>query len=507
MSDKYRDDQADPFAARAEELSMQEIDDALYGSVELPEVGRRVAKPLLIDDIWPDATQPRKAVPLAARGQWDGSPGEVPSVLKFWHKVVEHLSGTTVDVMKLLMNHDSALEIGDSGPVLADFVELVNVAASILHDGLQNPITVMRSVPGYEIESGERRWLAYHLLRMYVQNDPHSRDFAKIPAFVVERLDVWRQAAENGARRPLNAIQMARQLSLLIMNMYEGDPDTQFDAYHDLVLPGECDRAFYAQVKNGNRWPVKRGMSQRILAVTGLKSRNQVSQYRSLLDIDDDIWVEADLENWTEGAIREFVQEQKRPVEPVHRLTTVNTQPEISSETVEFGEDEVREGFTDTPPPKYYRLPDEEDFEDSEYVSVPPSTKEQLASRGHDFPTPGLSPALDERREGPLESTEPVLVQFAPVAVILDHLLAVEKATGDAVTLLNAIRNLALLSPEGIRQMIVRSGSAVDLRVALDGYYALIEAAVDRNQRRVIEFFNHLEEVGYQMLDKYRDED
>lgn len=292
----YKDDKANP-------LSLQEADAALYGSkVELPASGRVVAKPIQIEKVWPDVTQPRRAIPAGMRGDWMGSPLEVGGVIGRWRMEALAPLGQGVTEKDFIRANDKAAGVDASTlPALtADYLELLSLAGDIHRHGLENPIAVIEDGGRYVIESGERRWVAHHILTR-----AGFSGFDKIPARIQPVSGkVWRQASENGIRKPLNAIGLARQLALLIMDMYEGDDGVSFDDYETLVLPGECDRKFYAQVANGNIWRIKKGFSQRILDATGLKSRHQISQYRNLLSIDDELWMQADAENWTENHIR-----------------------------------------------------------------------------------------------------------------------------------------------------------------------------------------------------------
>jgi hypothetical protein len=124
--------------------------------------------------------------------------------------------------------------------------------------------------------------------------------------------------------------------------MYRGERGVKFDAYEDLVFPGEPDLRFYAQVAKGKKeyvedkdeiYPIKPGMAQRILDVTDLKNAVQIRQYRALLRIDKDLWQRADEENWTENAIRDYVA-SLRPAAP-ESVTTVTVSPHENAESTD----------------------------------------------------------------------------------------------------------------------------------------------------------------------------
>lgn len=314
MSPKpYTDGKANPLG------ELTELDAQTYGDVDLPESGRVIARPVYVYDVIPDVRQPRRAIPVQFRGSDPSCPNLVA-----WRLEVERRLDTQLPIKELITGGISD-EFSSDDPVVAAYMDALKLASSIATEGLLNPIHVVRKGERLIIESGERRWLAYHLL---FRNLSPAGDWEKIPAVEKARADVWAQAAENGSRAPLNAISMARQLALLVMDMYAHDRGVHFDDYDFCVRPGGCDRAFYAQVRNGTTYQIKRGLAERVLSVTGLKSVAQISQYRSLLNIPDDLWVKADEQDWSEGRIREAVQALVPP-KPAHDgLTTVNPQAE-----------------------------------------------------------------------------------------------------------------------------------------------------------------------------------
>lgn len=288
-------------------LSTNVGDEALYGPATLPPVRANAVQQIPLGQIRPDWKQPRRAIPVTVMYH-DWKTVNSRRLLGTWiTQVCTALGKDTVwmnqNLPKWLRSSQPLPDLLlDKAPgVAVDFFELVSLAASIFSHGLTNPITVVQEGDHYVIETGERRFLAYNLLSVHLLSD---RKWDSIPALVVQQSDVWRQAAENGSRQPLNAIGMARQIALLVMDMYKGDEGVSFQRFEDLVSPGECDQAYYAQVKKGTTYPIKKGELERVLAVTGLKSSDHVSLYRQLLDIDPELWVKADRENLTEGAIR-----------------------------------------------------------------------------------------------------------------------------------------------------------------------------------------------------------
>jgi hypothetical protein len=312
-------------AEKVDAMSLRQVDAAIFGGepapmAGIPDSGRQTARPLALGIIMPDPTQPRREVPqtIRRRAKEQGLPE-----WQQWHQVAEYLSGKEIPLNALLRGEGEASEDDKTGvPLVDSFMALVSLAASINRDGLANAITVTSRGAEYVIETGERRYQAFKLLHGALQDDR----FAKIPARVESKSDVWRQAAENGSRKPLNAIGMARQMALLIMALNTSKTYAPFDSFS-----GDCDRAFYAQVADGSANRIPNGASERILQATGLKSKAQIAQYRALLDISDDLWMQADEEDWTENRIRESV----RP--PSERLTGVNLPPSRTPMTIKKG--------------------------------------------------------------------------------------------------------------------------------------------------------------------------
>ena len=234
---------ADPFAdppAADNPLSVRAADAALFGEIRAREGGRPTLRLLDINDIQPDPQQPRRSLPLALRQQWDGQAASLPDLLIHWRET------TAPDVhlrAALALSEDEWAESSDSQsrPAEPAFAELLSLAANIRHDGLQHPITVARAEQsGFLLESGERRWLAFHLLHLY---DGDGERWARIPANIQPERDVWRQASENSARDDLNAIARARQYALLLMDLWresghEFRPLADFAARASLLRPG-----------------------------------------------------------------------------------------------------------------------------------------------------------------------------------------------------------------------------------------------------------------------------
>lgn len=245
--------------------------------------------------IQPDYLQPRRAIPHALRTEWRPNAQQMPDFLNHW------ISIAGIDPMVYFQESEDELPVFDD-PAQISLIELIGLAASIRREGLLNPITLVKdeSIGAFVIETGERRWLAYHLLHLLFGDQ-----YKNIPSREMAERDVWRQASENSSRAPLNAIARARQLALLVMDMYGGTAQfVAFDTFgHELE--------FYAQVADGNDWRIPRGRGERLLAAMGLKNPQQLREYRALLRLPYQAWNMADDKNIPEFAIRQMVGDAK----------------------------------------------------------------------------------------------------------------------------------------------------------------------------------------------------
>lgn len=478
MSSRRFDEGDDPFAGG----TPADVDAQIYGGESLTELdtGRMVGQPINIMDIWPDMKQPRRAIPLVVRGQWDGNPELAAAVLSDWHQLAEHDLSDMIEVRYLLRGLDKEYTREDEAAAMG-FVDLVGLAGSILHEGLNHPISVVRQGSRYVIESGERRWLAYHLLRVYEDADK----YATIPAHVKTKADAWAQAAENGARKSLNAIGMARQLALLIMDMYEGEDGLPFGEFDHVVLPGECDRKFYAQVADGKLWPVKRGMGTRVLHVTGLKSAAQVSQYRRLLSIPDRLWMEADENDWPEFVIRENVSEPKPRPSDVFRpktgdvLTNVNSQGEKPRE---FGTPRPfgQQNLPHPPTPSPQDLP--------HFTSPPdPLSIHSEGEEEQETVESGEGAFYPRQESGNL----PVAVSYQYVTDTLGSIGRWSMATTQDGAVTSAVNHLQTLTPNIIREAI-RNGQGDQLKQGIGQQGVILVRFMEERWNEVVKFMDSL---------------
>lgn len=311
------------------QVTSQEATDAIFssGTLDIAE-HRQVAKPISIFDIYPDFTQPRRIIPSAIRHLWTGEPETLVSLFDVWIQAVESEKKDYFDVKTHLTqigteDFDESKEMPDeTGPLEKALLSVARLAANIRQVGLTNPITVVHTGRKYRLETGERRWIAYHLLNTYFPDGQWS----KIPARLVDQMDVWRQAGENNARADLNAISKARQLAILIMDLLKQE-GFEFRSFDDIINMGLPERAYYAQVADGNKFRIPLRQSEKILTAIGLKSAGQIRHYRMLLKLDDEAWHYADDHNLTEWEIRNFDKESVTGV-------TVSTRETVTGVTV-----------------------------------------------------------------------------------------------------------------------------------------------------------------------------
>lgn len=307
---KRQFDRADAFG-QENQPSASDMANEIYGK-PAPDLatGRVVARPVSLGEILADLRQPRRAVPARLRSGWAGDSEGLEDVLREWHLLAGKWGGGAMPHPREFFGQVEPHVADGMPPFVQGWVDLLRLASTIKRDGLINPISVVRDGAGYVIEAGERRWIAYHLICMYY--DPHQEQWGRIPAIVADGMsNVWRQATENTARRNLNAIQMARQLALLIMEarVEDNGADTLYLAYDEAMREWKSDRLFYAQVADGNVHRIPRGYGERIAGAMGL-STDSLRRYRALLKltademVNDALWMRADDEDWSEGFLR-----------------------------------------------------------------------------------------------------------------------------------------------------------------------------------------------------------
>ncbi|MDX2076496.1 MAG: ParB N-terminal domain-containing protein [bacterium] len=346
-----------------EDASYEETNAAFFGQfMDVEAVKTLRVEQIDIFKIRPDLRQPRRTIPSKLRRMWHGNPQEIAMLFEQWvalvnedreansyppfnlHEALEMVEnenpspsaehaknydeehrmprfwvterGVRIDPRDLAKSGLAANTSGIRPHLLqtpnsaelkvelskfsteASLMHLVSLAASIREHGLTNPITISKEGNGYIIETGERRWMSFHLLH-YVYGD----EWGKIPARVVDKASVWRQASENNARQNLNAIAKARQLALLVMEMYE-ETGVKFDHIETF----EHERDYYAQVADGQEWRIIKGETQKVMTMLGLQDASQIRQHRALLRMAPDLWDFADDNDISEYELREMIR-------------------------------------------------------------------------------------------------------------------------------------------------------------------------------------------------------
>lgn len=345
---------------------------------------------LSIMDIRADRTQPRQAMPSLISVNWNGNPQEVLDMLNRWRLIAEQRAGITIPVEDILYGrNEKTFELKTAHPYFTGYIELLTLAQSIHREGLSNPVNVIRNSGQYPyiIESGERRWLAHHILNHYV-----DAKYGRVKAVEGDvKESAWRQCSENNQRTNLNAIGKARQIAKLIMECRAGLTD--YMSFEDIVVG--CNRIFFAQVANGNLHKIPDGMSGRVQAALHM-TRSTMSDYRSLLaltednEVNDILWMRADDEWWTQDDLLSF---RKIPLNTLREivLREAFTLEDLKKEVGLFGiPNNPLSGSDDmkpTPPPKnqlkkgviilrrlgdYWRI-EKVDYMNDEFLCVSPS--------------------------------------------------------------------------------------------------------------------------------------
>ena len=275
------------------------------------------AKPIDIFNILPSPMQPRRAVPSPYRG------GPVMRQIEAWLADVERKSGRAFPLEALVKGEEVARGAdGEDGELTASELELpllrlADLAASIREDGLTNPITVVGSRDSYLIETGERRWMAYHLLNAYLG----GAKYRAIPARRVASMNLWRQASENTARDNLNAIARARQIALLLMDMHGWDNFSPIEMF-------DHEQEFYGQVADAELWRIPYGKADQLCSACGFENGSRIRQFRALLRLTREQWTEADDRDISEFELRKWLHPKRvTPVTDSARQAKVSKIP------------------------------------------------------------------------------------------------------------------------------------------------------------------------------------
>jgi ParB-like nuclease family protein len=310
------------------DLSASDIADAGYGSTighndTFAKLGRGREKIIRvsIEDIQPNVMQPRRAIPAVMSQYWSGQVNS-ESMAHFFNQWLDeidlerkqanrepfpldaYLAGEATPRAQHAESDEEQLEqIPQSsiGPKEMALMTVIDLAASIFRDGLVNPISIAQNGQLYEIETGERRWLAYHLLNWRFGHE--SDEWQKISTRQVTDISIWRQADENNARADLNAIEKARQFALLLMNIRANEKGDEFQLYHAF----EYEQGYYAQVADGTQYKIPYGTGEKLINAMGIRDVGQLRHLRRLLRLPNIVWILADDLNWSENFIQKSI--------------------------------------------------------------------------------------------------------------------------------------------------------------------------------------------------------
>lgn len=295
-----------------------------------PPSPNEVAKPLPIDQVLPYFAQPRRILPSAVARLWNRTPIGLAKVFGHWWGMAQEEMGVEFDLARYVLDDGYEVELpvtdldseeqNDAFPISMRLLRLANFARTIRREGQINPIKVVRSGQQWVIEIGERRWMTRHLLR-WLSNGQNPK-WDTILAVQQAQFSLERQAVENANREELNAIARARNLALLLIAEYG---QQNFHPLEDYLNNGVCDRAFYAQVADGDQFRIPKGKSETYLSLMALKDPVQLRQYRALLRLPDEIWVAGDDQNWVERRLREYVSSNTVTAVTVSKTTPTPT--------------------------------------------------------------------------------------------------------------------------------------------------------------------------------------
>jgi len=316
----------------------------IYGLSDTESVtsGKRIRVTRIpIDELSPDQQQPRRVIPAAIAAQ---APGNRVAQLMAWHAATGK-----IHVAAMLREEQPIPDDADT-PLLLEWLKLIRFAVSV-KPGLTNPITVAPLNSQLTIETGERRWTAHVLLNAFdVVHD--GNDFSTIATRRFEDFSRERQATENTNRSDLNAVGMARQLALAIMESYRDDKSVTFEP----MAAFDHERDFYAQVAN---MQAKYGNAALVKRMMGGRGSSVLSDYKDLLALTSQQWDEADKDSTSLNKLMLLVNPAKHKTNaanaPSHETSAMAeiypTQPD-SPTTLAEADAAI---FDDGPPPAHVR--------------------------------------------------------------------------------------------------------------------------------------------------------
>jgi ParB-like chromosome segregation protein Spo0J len=313
---------------------MGDLGDFANNVTEITGSGMKIAS-IVLDRIWPDPAQPRRVLPEVIRSEFLAGHVNARQALEQWEALVADeatsLGRPRPDWKALIERNpedrsdDLSIDSpGQPGPEEELLRSIVATAATIRHGGQVSPITVMEVDSGgyYRIETGERRYWAYHWLNTWVSNG-----FEQIQCIVVPQSSPWRQAAENTSREGLSAMAYARQLATLLLDLYSITPD----------YSGSISNDWYRQALD---YRVPRGEGANLRAALGGIERSQFNRIQSLLGLPDPVWELADRYRLEEKRLRPVlkVDDESLQVQLVRLMVEQNLPADRIQQMVESGD-------------------------------------------------------------------------------------------------------------------------------------------------------------------------
>jgi hypothetical protein len=234
--------------------------------------------PLHYQSIRPDPGQARWVLPGLIRVKYLNSQVDAPGAMREWIDYVDRLVART--------------KTKKARAEVAEAVELDKIAAlaqSIKLGGQIEPITVVQTDSGWQIETGERRFWAH--IYLIVAEPALSDTTVTIPATKQKRIDPFRQAIENQFRDGLSAIAVGREIVRLLIEAQDAPA-----AWHN----GQPTLADYRQMA---AMDLRGALPDKVTQVLQM-SEESLYRYKKLLLLPDAALEIADRHRLTEGQLR-----------------------------------------------------------------------------------------------------------------------------------------------------------------------------------------------------------
>lgn len=256
-----------------------------------------------IEMIRPDPANPRRVLPQHIYETFHNQQIRPEQALRQFVEYTKQIAkqhgrgfGSLMDLLP--STADEIEETGNLTPEEVTLRDLVILADTLRNDNQVNPITVVeiRQQGGtgrtFLIETGERRYWATWILRELPGYDGDGT----IPCLnVTGRQSVFRAARENTSRAGLNAIATARQIAILLLNVYGIEPPM-----------GPVPNDWYRQALDLDLRG-KREYTAEILSSMGGMHRRDFSRYKALLQLSDAAMEMADRYQMEERKLRPLV--------------------------------------------------------------------------------------------------------------------------------------------------------------------------------------------------------